>query len=145
MKTRLLVIIGMVVIPLVVSQGFAMCVVNDDWSEAPCFDTGPITKSEFKDAWMPYHDYKGAEWMGFKKTEMFQALDDGVLNEWTKSVENSNVYQYYISTDEIQKQFDYDTVFREETFVYFLEILILSSPIIVIGSIIVFVIRRKRK
>ena len=145
MKIKLLMIIGLVIFPLVVPQSFALCVTNDDWSKAPCFDMGPVTKSEFNKAWAPYYDYKGAEWMESKKIEMNRALNDGILDEWVREIENSNVYQYYISTDEIQRQFDYDFVFREETLAYYLEILILSSPIIAVGLIILFVIRRKRK
>lgn len=145
MKIKLLIIIGAVIFPLVVPQGFAFCAVNEDWSDAPCFDMGPVPKSEFKAAWEPYYDYKGAEWMESKKIDMNQALDGGIFDEWVSEIENSNVYQYYISTDEIQRQFDYDFVFREETLAHYLEILILSSPIIAVGLIILFVIRRKRK
>ena len=145
MKTRLLIITGMIIFPFIFPQGFALCAVNEDWSDAPCFDMGPVTKSEFKMAWAPYYDYKGAEWMESKKTEMFQASDDGIFDEWAREMENSNVYMYYVSTGEIQRQFDYDPVFREETLAHYLEILILSSPIIAAGLIIIFVIRRKRK
>ena len=145
MKTRLLIILVMIIFPLVIQQGFAMCAVNEDWKDAPCFDMGAVSKMEFKKAWAPYYDYKGADWMESKKTEMFQALDDGIFDEWTGEMENFNVYMYYVSTDEIQRQFDYDPVFREETLVHYVEILILSSPIIAVSLIIIFVIRRKRK
>ena len=145
MKTRLLIIIVMIIFPLIIPQGFGLCAVNEDWSDAPCFDMGPVSKMEFKMAWAPYYDYKGVEWMESKKTEMFQALDDGIFDEWTREMANSNVYMYYVSIDEIQRQFDYDPVFREETLPHYLEILILSSPIIVSGLIIIFVIKRKRK
>lgn len=146
MKSRLLIIIGMILLPFVIPQGFAQCIFNDDWPDAPCFDMGPVPKSEFKTAWSPYYDYKGSEWMEIKKTEMFQALDDGVFNQWTHELGNSNVYHYYVSTDEIQRQFEQDPInFREETLEFYLEIIILSSPIIAVGLIIIFVIRRKRK
>jgi len=128
----------------VLPDAFAFCIINEDWSDAPCFDMGHIREIEFKEGWAPYYDYKGSEWMESKKTEMFQALDNSTLEEWTNEIENYNVYQYYLSTDDIQRQFHYDEIFREETLGYYLEIIVLSSPIVVIGLIIVFVIRRKR-
>jgi len=76
---------------------------------------------------------------------MNQALHDDVLKEWMNSMENYNVYSYYRSTGEIQSQFSYDVQFVENSLSYYLEILIISSPIIIVGSIIVYVIRRKRK
>lgn len=123
----------------------AMCMANEDWPDRPCFDMGPVSKMEFKLAWAPYYDFKGSEWMESKKTEMFEAKDNWVLEEWIKERENNNVYQYYLSTDDIQKQFHYDKTIREETLEYYLQIIILASPVIVLGSIIIFVIRRKRK
>lgn len=145
MKTMLLIIIGMVVSSFVIPQGFSQCIYNEDWPNAPCFDMGSVNKLEYQLAWAPYYLHKGSELMESKKIEMNQALHDGVLEEWTRTLENNNVYSYYRSTGEIQSQFPYDVTFVENSISYHLEILILSSPIIATSLIIIFVIRRKRK
>ena len=38
MKTRLLIITVLVVSPFVISEGFGMCLVNEDWYDVPCLD-----------------------------------------------------------------------------------------------------------
>jgi len=93
--------VGMIVLPLIFPQGFSQCIYNDDWSDAPCFDMGPVSHSEFNKAWALYYDYKGKDWMEAKRIEMNQALEQGVLEEWVKKLENHNVYQYYLSRNEI--------------------------------------------
>lgn len=111
MKTRILVIIAIIVFPLIFPQGFSQCIYNDDWPDAPCFDTGPVSHSEFNKAWAPYYDHKGAERMEVKRVEMNQALEQGILEEWAKELENYNVYRYYLSRNEIQSQLPYDRMF----------------------------------
>jgi len=67
MKSRLLIIIGFSWISLIIPSAYSMCMVNDDWSDAPCFDMGPVSKLEYQLGWMPYYDHKGSEWMENKK------------------------------------------------------------------------------
>lgn len=111
MKTRILIIIGMITLPLIFPQGFSQCIYNDDWPDAPCFDMGPVSHLEFNKAWAPYYEHKGAEWMETKKVEMNQSLDNGIIIEWVKKLENYNVYQYYLSRNEIQSSLPYDTLY----------------------------------
>ena len=111
MKTRLLIIIAIIILPLVFPQGFSQCIYNNDWPDAPCFDIGPVSHLEFNRAWASYYDYKGAEWTETKKGEMNQALEQGVLEEWVDELENYNVYRYYLSRNEIQSHLPYDGFF----------------------------------
>ena len=108
MKTKFLIIIGMFVFSLVIPQGFSQCIYNEDWYDAPCFDTGPVSHFEFYMAWGPYYDHKGSEWMETKRIELHQAIEQGSIEEWVKKIENHNVYQYYLSTNEIQSHLSYD-------------------------------------
>ena len=109
MKTRLLLIIGIITLPLFVSQGFSQCIYNDDWPDAPCFDMGPVSHQKFYDAWAPYYEYKGEDWMGAKKVEMNQALENQSFEEWAEKLENYNVYRYYLSRNEVQSSLPYDS------------------------------------
>jgi len=112
MNTRLLPIFFLFVFTLYVPQSFATCLINNDWLDAPCFDNPPYTLDEQEKAWAPYYDYKGAEWMDVKKAEMYDALNDGSFDEWSKEIENSNVYQYYVSTGEIPRQSNSDRILQ---------------------------------
>ena len=84
MKTRLLIIIGMVFVGgfvTTIPHVFAACVVNDDWPQKPCLDTPHYSLEDQKQAMGPYYDYKGSEWMEEKKSEMIQALENGNFRE----------------------------------------------------------------
>ena len=100
MKTRLFIIfaIGMIVFPLVLQQGFAMCAVNEDWPDAPCMDmigNGHYPQEQV-DRWSDYYDYKGEQFMDAKKAEMNQAIHEDILQEWVdESIQNHNVWTYY--------------------------------------------------
>ena len=115
MKTRLIIIIGiigMIIFPLIVPEGFSQCIYNEDWPDAPCFDMGPVNHLEYYKGWAPYYDHKGAEWMETKKIEMNQQLENNIIEKWVdEKLENYNVYRYYLSTNEIQSQLPYDTLF----------------------------------
>ncbi|MCV0409642.1 hypothetical protein [Nitrosopumilus sp.] len=111
MKSRLLIIIGMITLPMILPQGFSQCIYNDDWPDAPCFDTGPVSHLEFNKAWAPYYDHKGSEWMENKRIELNQVLEQGTIEEWVEKLENHNVYQYYLSRNEIQSSLPYDSFF----------------------------------
>ena len=53
---------------IVTSQSFAMCVMNEDWPDAPCMDmieNGHYPQEQV-DRWTEYYDYKGAEFMEVK-------------------------------------------------------------------------------
>lgn len=81
-----------------ISQADAMCAVNEDWPQAPCLDTPPYTIDEKKQAWSPYYNYKGSEWMEQKKSEMVNALDTDAFQEWVSKPDDYshwNVYSYY--------------------------------------------------
>ena len=89
----------------------ASCAQNSDWPQAPCFDYGNVPKSTFVERWTPYYDFKGEELMEQKKIELLNALETDSFEKWINSsenyLENSNVYNYYLSTGEIAKQYKY--------------------------------------
>lgn len=89
------------------SPAFASCTVNEDWPDAPCFDTLPISREEYRAAWAPYYNYKGSEWMEQKKAELLEVIEDETFMEWEGSFENSNVYNYYHSIGVVSNQYDY--------------------------------------
>ena len=98
MKTRLLIIIGMMVFPLLIPQGFAACIENDDWPDAPCIDSIINGKYEQKDIdrWADYYQYKGTVFMEQKHSELGQAIKEDNLQNWAdESIQNRNVYEYY--------------------------------------------------
>jgi hypothetical protein len=101
----------MIILPLILPPGFSMCFYNDDWPDAPCFDQGPASHLEFNKAWAPYYDHKGSEWMETKRVEMNQSIEKGTMEKWVKGLENHNVYQYYLSRNEIQSSLPYDSFF----------------------------------
>ena len=88
----------MIVAPLTIPQGFAMCAINEDWPQAPCLDVvmNGCYDSEDVQTWMGYYDYKGESLMESKRIEMINAIDENILQEWeSQSHENFNVWQYY--------------------------------------------------
>lgn len=82
----------------------ASCARNQDWRSAPCFDTGPVSKERYVEAWNPYYEYKGSELMEKKKIEMFEALENKTFDEWRSTPIHWNVYSYYSSTGEVAPQ-----------------------------------------
>ena len=99
---------------------FALCAVNDDWPEVPCFDMLPVNRDEYREAWAPYYDYKGSGWMEQKKAEMLDAKDNGTLAEWMDgSSQNHNVFSYYQSRGEISFPPEYDRPYFEDDFRYY--------------------------
>ncbi len=94
---RILIITMMIIFPLI-PQSFAMCIVNEDWSAAPCLDSianGWYNQDEV-DQWAEYHSFKGAEFMEEKKIEMDNAIKEERLDEWIiESIENENICSYY--------------------------------------------------
>jgi len=97
MKTRLLIIIAIGILPAIPAS-FASCIVNEDWSEAPCLDTianGWYNQDEV-DQWTNYYSYKGSIFMEAKYLELSEAIKEDKVEEWTEeSIENRNVYEYY--------------------------------------------------
>jgi len=132
---------------------FASCAVNEDWSDAPCFDVLPVNREEYRAAWAPYYDYKGSDWMEQKKAEMFDAKDEGMLAEWMDgSSQNHNVFSYYQSRGEISFPLEYDRPFFEDDPRYYLQfftqgwlffVLIGVSAGLIAGAA-VFIIRRRK-
>jgi hypothetical protein len=94
----ILIIAGFLASPSLMPESFAQCVVNEDWSQAPCLDVimNGCYDSEDAKIWMDYYDYKGESLMESKRMEMKNAIDEKRLQEWkSQSHENSNVWQYY--------------------------------------------------
>ena len=95
---KFLVLLVLLVFPVFVFDGFASCIVNEDWERAPCLDTvsnGKFDQREV-DKWKDYYQYKGTEWMEQRRTEMDQQISEGTLKEWAyQSAQNHNVYSYY--------------------------------------------------
>ena len=89
------------------------CPENTDWPEAPnhCDRQTNYTRTELKDLYAGYYQYKGAEWMEMKKAEMDSVILSGSWNEWMREYpalwmwlghaqreipsDNINVYLYY--------------------------------------------------
>lgn len=98
MKTKLLIITGMIIFPLLIPQGFAMCIANDDWPTAPCLDgiiNGKYVQKDV-DRWAGYYQYKGTVFMEQKHSELDQAIKVDNLQNWVdESIQNRNVYEYY--------------------------------------------------
>ena len=90
----------------------SQCIYNDYWLDAPCFDTGPVSHLEFYKGWAPYYEHKGSEWMEIKKIELHESIEKNNVEEWAdNSIENYNVYRYYLSTNEIKSHLPYDSFF----------------------------------
>ena len=92
------IIAGFLASPFVMPESFALCVVNEDWSQAPCLDVimNGCYDSEDVKMWMDYYDYKGESLMESKRIEMINAIEENRLQEWkSQSHENSDVWQYY--------------------------------------------------
>jgi len=110
MKTRLLIIIGMIIFPLVIQQVFAMCAINEDWPDAPCMDMigNGHYPQEKVDRWSGYYDYKGEQFMKAKKAEMNQNIQNDRLQLWIdESVQNYNVWTYYYFSGEAPSSYPY--------------------------------------
>ena len=112
----ILLIVGLFVLSCFMSQGFATCVVNEDWKNAPCLDTianGKYDQSEVN-KWRDYYKYKGTEWMEQKRSEMDKAITQDTLEEWVhQSTQNSNVYAYYFFSGRAPNIGDYRAGFEE--------------------------------
>ena len=95
---KILALLVFLVFPVFLLEGFASCIVNEDWKDAPCLDAignGKFDQREI-DKWRDYYQYKGTEWMQQKRTEMEQEISKGNLKEWVyQSIQNHNVYSYY--------------------------------------------------
>lgn len=87
-----------------------ICPENTDWPDAPnrCDRRENYTRTELKNLYDEYYQYKGAEWMEMKKTEMDSVIASGLgrgdsnqLWYWLGHTqkeppfENINVYLYY--------------------------------------------------
>lgn len=82
----------------------AKCMLDKDWPDKPCIDTAPplpLSKSEWKDLWDGYYDYKGMQWMEQKKSELDEQVKAGTLKDWielgsaTQNYSNYNGWFYY--------------------------------------------------
>ena len=108
----------LIIIPVIVILGFqiglnnaeAKCMLDKDWPDKPCFDTSPplpLSKSEWKEFWDGYYDYKGKEWMEQKKSELDEQIKTGTLKDWiesgssTQDYSNYNVWFYYYVNNKV--------------------------------------------
>lgn len=101
MKQAVVLLLLALVLILPVGKVYASCVHDNDWPEKPCLDTPPYSDSQLKQIWDKYYQLKGSTWMEMKKTEMDNAIKNGILKEWSEygkdsnDFANSNVWTYY--------------------------------------------------
>lgn len=105
MKTLILVIAAIFILSFqLANHADAKCMLDKDWPDKPCIDTYPplpLSKSEWKDLWNAYFDYKGGQWMEQKKLELDKQIKSGTLQNWiesgsaTQNFTNYNVWFYY--------------------------------------------------
>lgn len=143
-------LIAIIILPQVVTQAFASCASNEDWPDAPCFDTLPVNRDEYREKWAPYYDYTGSEFMEAKKVELIQAIKDGTFMEWEGSAENSNVYQYYHSVGLVPNQYEYfffedEAQYRQYLAPNLVLFFVISGIVGGLAAAGVFIVRRKRK
>ena len=90
------------------NQAEAMCALDKDWPDKPCYDTSPplpFSKSEWKNIWDAYYDFKGKDWMEQQKLVLDKQVKDGTLKDWIESgyssqnFANYNVWFYYYVND----------------------------------------------
>jgi hypothetical protein len=113
MKTRLLIIIGMILpvgFTFIIIPAYADCNINTDWPDAPCMDE--IGNNHFPqhqvDQWTEYYEYKGKQFMESKKIEMNNAINSDQLLKWTDaSIQNQNVWQYYYFSGQVPNPHEY--------------------------------------
>lgn len=115
MNIFLLMAIISAVLLISVPNSFASCIVNEDWSDAPCLDSlgnGRYNQEEVN-KWSQYYSYKGTEFMEQKRSELDKAINENTLQEWAdESIQNRNVYEYYFfsgrapNTGEYRGHFD---------------------------------------
>ena len=132
------------------SQSFASCAQNEDWPDAPCFDTLPVNRDEYREQWAPYYDYKGSEFMESKKAELLQAIKDDTFMEWEDSAENSNVYQYYHSVGLVTNQYEYfffedEALYRQYLAPQLGLVFVIVGLIAGLAVVSVFMVRRRKR
>lgn len=108
------------------NPAFASCIVNTDWPDAPCMDliVGGRYPQDQVDKWTEYYDYKGAQFMEAKKTELDKAVKEDRLMEWIdESIQNSNVWQYYYFSGQAPnpypQNFGFEPISRNTTVNYY--------------------------
>jgi hypothetical protein len=129
MKTRLLIIIGLIVfVPNFVDARLPP--IDLDWPGREYFtaDNYPGLEGE-KEYWQQYYELKGSRWMEDKKKEMLDAFNNGTLEEWVNTLgplgnrnpdrysnnPNANVWYYYWINDKVPHYSSQDT-FQNSTF-----------------------------
>lgn len=149
------------------------CPENVDWPEAPnrCDMRENYTRTQLKDLYDEYYQYKGAQWMEMKKTEMDSVIASGLWNGESSELwywlghaqreipfENINVYLYYFLNGQAPDAgwgwYSVNDEFEPVITLYYFSpgaIMIISSSIIVGAIICVFLsfkrlfLRLKRK
>lgn len=108
---------GFLMTPCLVLEISALCMINEDWSDAPCFSGirgEDPSLNQMKQNWAPYYEFKGAEWMEVKKQELMQTIQNGNLIDWKKGDldgSHHNVYMYYFLKGDVPNE---DGLFAEE-------------------------------
>jgi len=106
---------GFIIAPLTISQGFALCMINEDWQDAPCWglrctgnEPACTDPNWWKERWVPYYDHKGKDWMESKKQELLSAIKSKSLASWlalTVNGTNTNVHDYYYYMGEVPNRY----------------------------------------
>lgn len=109
-----------------VNDGFAQCIVNTDWPDAPCMDLviNERYPQDLVDKWATYYDYKGPQFMESKKAQLDMAIQEDRLLDWVnESIQNSNVWYYYhfsgLAPSPYPQKIGFDPISRNVTVNYY--------------------------
>lgn len=94
-----LIFTGIGLVPFTLLTVHADCPPNNDWHDAPCLDqTNPDLLEKAKKEWARYAYIKSEKSLEISKTEMINAIQHDVLEEWLhlrNSLRNQNAYTYF--------------------------------------------------
>ena len=126
MKVRFLIIIigliGVMIIPHVTDNAYALCLIDSDWPDAPCYGRPSDNPGmdQIKKDWEGYYHYKGEKWMKEQKEILMSFANQGKLSSYLDhksefyTDSNYNVWKYYYLQGEVPQangkylgEFDY--------------------------------------
>ncbi len=89
----------LLLVPLIMNNpAKAVCMINPDWPNAPCYgcpDCIPDQEKQRQD-WDPYYEYKGGKFMETMKNQMIEAMKNGTIEDWVNGNQsNYDVWRYY--------------------------------------------------
>ncbi|MBS3925601.1 MAG: hypothetical protein KGZ34_02755 [Nitrosarchaeum sp.] len=98
-----IVLIGLTITPIVIDEISALCLIDSDWPDAPCYgrqsDNPEI--DQIKKDWEGYYQYKGEKWMNEQKAILMDFVNNGNLLSYLDhksefyTDSNYNVWKYY--------------------------------------------------